>query len=60
VATGAIGVVGVALPYTPVGAAFGLVPLAPAAMGLLLTIAITYATTVEAVKRLLFERLSRR
>lgn len=60
VATGAVGLVGVALPYTPVGAAFGLVPLAPAAMGLLLTIAITYATTVEAVKRLLYERLSRR
>jgi Mg2+-importing ATPase len=60
VATGLVGVVGVALPYSPLAGPFGLLPLAPSAMGLLLTIALTYAITVEGVKRLLFERLSRK
>ncbi len=60
VATGLVAVVGVALPYSPLAGAFGLLPLAPSAMGLLLTIALTYAITVEGVKHLLFERLSRK
>ncbi len=58
--TVAVGVVGVALPYSPLGPTFSLVPLPLATMALLLGVAVAYALTVEGLKQRFFARLARR
>ncbi|MFO0607075.1 MAG: magnesium-translocating P-type ATPase [Polyangiales bacterium] len=54
----AVALAAVALPYTPVARPFGLVPLAPATLGLLVAVTAAYVLTVEAVKQRFFRRFS--
>ncbi len=55
-ASAAVALVAVALPYTPVARPFGLVPLAPATLALLVAVTAAYVLTVEAVKQRFFRR----
>jgi Mg2+-importing ATPase len=48
---------GVALPFTPLGAALGFTPLPPLFFGVLAVMVVTYLGIVEVVKRVLYRRL---
>ncbi len=56
--TVAVGVVGVALPYSPLGPTFELVRLPLATIAMLFGVAVAYAFTVEALKQRFFARLA--
>ncbi len=51
-----IGVLAVGLPYSPAAAWFGLVPLPPPMLAMVLTISATYMMTAEYVKRVFYRR----
>lgn len=54
-----LGVVAVALPFTPVGAMVGLVPLPAVFFGILAAMVFVYLLAVEGVKQLFYRRLAR-
>jgi Mg2+-importing ATPase len=57
-ATLAVAVLTILLPYTPAGPPFGLVPLPPVTLGLLLAITAAYLVASEVVKRSFYRRLA--
>lgn len=58
--TAAVTVIGLVLPYSPLGATFSLVRLPLGTMALLVAVAVAYAITVEALKQRFFARLAGR
>ncbi len=57
VSTAIVAAVAIALPYTPPGALFGLHPIPPATLAVLMGITAAYVWTVEIAKRWIFARL---